>query len=495
MREAVAILEAATQEDVVVLTFATHGTPDYRIVCYDTDFSSWSTSTVPLQDLVDAFSASRAKFILCVLDMCHSGEAPARVVQGGARSRGLVDLTSVSGIGRVLLAAARPNQSAYEHPRERHGLLTSALIRELTAEGDGPSSVPSLIDNVINRVRTDADALGYDQSPVATTYVDGGFFLPRFTFGSRYRTEFPDFGAIQVASVEDLAAFALPPEVVAAWSARFANHLHQVQLDAVNVHRVLDGKSLLLVAPTSSGKTFVGEMAAARAIADGRKAVFLLPYRALVSEKYEDFSAFYGQTLGLRVIRCSGDYYDDVSDFVQGRYDIAMLTYEMFLALSVAMPALLNLVGLVVVDEAQFIADRTRGITVELLLTNLRLARARGIEPQLLLLSAVLSNVDTFAQWLGLERLISTERPVPLEVGVLDRAGVFEYLDASGVRQTQQLLAPYAVRQRKAKPSSQDVIVPLVRSLLSVKVAAKMSSFFETSAGRQGVPPCILPRS
>jgi hypothetical protein len=45
------------------------------------------------------------------------------------------------------------------------------------------------------------------------------------------------------------------------------------------------------VAPTSSGETFVGAMVAARAIADGRKAVFLLPYRALVSEKYEDFSA------------------------------------------------------------------------------------------------------------------------------------------------------------------------------------------------------------
>ncbi len=129
MREAIAMLETANEEDVVVLTFATHGTQDYGIVGYDTDLSSWSASRVPLQNLVDAFSASRAKFILCVLDICHSGEAPARVVQGGPRTRAILDLTSVSGVGRVLLAAARSNQSAYEHPRDRLPTPPSARLK------------------------------------------------------------------------------------------------------------------------------------------------------------------------------------------------------------------------------------------------------------------------------------------------------------------------------------------------------------------------------
>lgn len=466
MREAIRVLNDACDEDVVVLTFATHGAPDYSIVAYDTSFLSWAKTTVPMQQLVDAFRASRAKFILCALDICHSGEAPARVVQGAPRSRTIFDLTSIAGEGRVMIAAARSSQSAYEHPQQRHGLLTAALIAELTSPGEGALSVPVLIDSVVNRVRVEAEGLGYDQNAVATTYTDSGFFLPRFGFGETYAREFPDFGGVRVANVEDLAAFALPNEVVTAWSARFDNHLHQLQLDAVNIHRVLDGASLLVVAPTSSGKTFIGEMAAARAIVDGRKAVFLLPYRALVSEKYEDFSAFYGHALGLRVIRCSGDYSDQIGEFVQGRYDIAMLTYEMFLVLSVANPALLNLIGLVVLDEAQFIADTTRGITVELILTNLRLARGRGISPQLLLLSAVLSQVETFAEWLGFTRLVSSERPVPLEVGVLDRSGVFEYLAADGTRKTDRLLQPFKIRQRKSKPGSQDVIVPLVQSLM-----------------------------
>ena len=50
-------------------------------------------------------------------------------------------------------------------------------------------------------------------------------------------------------------------------------------------------------------------MAAARAVVEERRAVFLLPYRALVNEKYEQFDALYGAA-GMRVIRCTGDYSD-----------------------------------------------------------------------------------------------------------------------------------------------------------------------------------------
>ncbi|KAK0339539.1 hypothetical protein LTR94_034119, partial [Friedmanniomyces endolithicus] len=74
----------------------------------------------------------------------------------------------------------------------------------------------------------------------------------------------------------------------------------------------------MVVAPTSAGKTFVGELAALKAIADGRKAVFLLPYKALVNEKFEDFSALYGDRLGLRIARCSGDWQDQVGTVLRG---------------------------------------------------------------------------------------------------------------------------------------------------------------------------------
>ena len=62
----------------------------------------------------------------------------------------------------------------------------------------------------------------------------------------------------------------------------------------------------------------------------------------------------------------------------------------MFLNLAVGNPAILNQLGLVVLDEAQFITDPNRGISVELLLTLLIAARERGVVPQLVVLSAVI---------------------------------------------------------------------------------------------------------
>jgi helicase len=50
-----------------------------------------------------------------------------------------------------------------------------------------------------------------------------------------------------------------------------------LQLTAVNECRVLNGQSLLVVAPTSSGKTFIGELAAVKAALTMQRAVFLVP--------------------------------------------------------------------------------------------------------------------------------------------------------------------------------------------------------------------------
>ena len=68
----------------------------------------------------------------------------------------------------------------------------------------------------------------------------------------------------------------------------------------------------------------------------------------------------------------------------------------------------------VVLDEGQFITDPNRGITVELHLTLLIRAREQGVTPQLLVLSAVIGNINAFDQWLGCEKLVISLRPVPL---------------------------------------------------------------------------------
>ena len=224
---------------------------------------------------------------------------------------------------------------------------------------------------------------------------------------------------------------------------------------------------MLTVAPTSSGKTFIGELAIARAITQGHKAVFLLPYRALTNEKYEDFNEIYGNQLGYRVIRCTGDYSDNTETYMRGQYDIALFTYEMFLNLSLSAQETLRQLGLVVIDEAQFITDETRGINVELLITNLLLQREQGITPQIVALSAVIGDVNHFNEWLDCEVQISDQRPIPLVEGVLDRNGCYQYIDIDGAERIDQLVQSHQIVQRKSKASSQDVIVPLVQNLIS----------------------------
>lgn len=458
-------LGAAGPGDTALFFFAGHGTRAHQLAPHDASLDTLDDTTIPMGELSERLESSDARAVIVVLDCCFSGGATARVLQGVPAPRGdMATVATLRGKGRVIIAASADNEEAHE--LGKHGLLTHALLRIFAESPEGLDAL-AVGAEVTGLVRAEAERFGWEQTPVIFNLIEGGLTFPPLHPGPLFAEAFPDTTGVRVGSdIAELAAFGLAPELLAEWSGRFSGGLNDLQVGAVNERRVLNGRSLLVVAPTTSGKTFVGEMASAKAIADGRKAVFLLPFKALINEKYEDFEALYGERLGQRVVRCTGDHHDDVDDFVRGKYDIALLTYEMFLNLSLSLPSLLSKIGLVVLDEAQFIADPGRGIGVELLLTNLLAARERGIEPQLVALSAVIGDVNRFDDWLGCDTLLTRERPVPLVEGVLDRSGVFQYLGTDGESGEEQLLPPYEIVQRKGKPESQDMIVPLVRKLV-----------------------------
>jgi helicase len=459
-------LGAASQDDIVFLTFAGHGTHDHSLVAYNTAMNALSATTLPMAELATAFRNTKAKAVICILDCCFSGGAPARVLEDSPVPRAPTSpVNDVAGKGRILIAASNVDEEAWELPGTGHGILTKALI-DIMCDEPGSLSIPDIMGALLDRVRVEAARIGVTQTPVLLGYVEGGLVLPKIKRGERFLAAFPEFsGAHTDGQIGQLAGFGVPPSIVAEWNTNFPSGLNELQIDAVNQGRVLDGESLLVIAPTSSGKTFVGEMAAARAVAAGRKAIFLLPYRALVNEKYEQFDSVYGKA-GMRVVRCTGDYTDQTNDVLKGRYDLGVLTYEMFLNLAVGNPGILNQLGLVVLDEAQFITDPNRGISVELLLTLLITARERGDAPQLVTLSAVIGDINGFDAWLGCRKLIATRRPVPLVEGVIDRSGTFQFVDETGKSSIQQLLPAGSVLVRKNKASAQDLIVPLVRQLV-----------------------------
>lgn len=459
-------LESAADDDVVIISFAGHGSPDGCLAFYDTQSTDLTGTTLSMTVLADAFKATRARAVLFILDSCFSGHAPARVLEVDAKPRAAFTLDGIFGEGRILLAACTATQSAWEQPGTGHGLLTGAVIHAMTGAATEQVSFPAIVDEIIRLTRVEAERIGVTQTPVFLGTVQGGLVFPRLVRGPNYQASFP---AIDVMRLEGdftgLLAHGFPESIVRQWSMRFADGLNVLQLRAVNEFGVLAGRSLLTVAPTSSGKTMIGELAAVQSVLAGKKAAFLLPYRAIVAEKFEEFAARYGEA-GLRVVRCTGDSTDSVGAVLGGRYDLAFFTYEMFLNLALGTPHLLSRLGLVVVDEGQFITDPRRGITVELILAMLLRARTRGIAPQLVLLSAVIGQLNGFERWLDIPVLLSRERPVPLIEGVLDRQGVFQFVDVDGSTKTEQLLPRHAIAQRRNEPSSQDVIVPLAQQLV-----------------------------
>src|SRR5258708_15567795 len=461
-------LESAALDDTVILFFSGHGSPDHRLAAHDTSLVDLENTTIPMEEVAELFKCSRAKAILCILDCCFSGGAPAKVLDLALIPRNMSNpLQNLSGTGRMILAASNFDEPSYELTTTGHGILTKALLDTLQSEEDTVNLLTAM-NKVMELVRTEAARIKVVQTPVLLNHIEGGLVLPSLKPGAKYFAAFPDKQGVRVTKrIDDLAHFDLPQGLLAEWASLFKNGLNDLQLSAVNDYRILNKSSLLVIAPNSSGKTFIGELASARALVEGEKAVFLLPYRALVNEKYEQFYQLYREKLGYRIIRCTGDYQDQNEDFIKGKYDIALLTYEMFLNLSVSLPFVLSNVGLVVLDEAQFITDPVRGISVELLLTNLIMARERGVSPQLMVLSAVIGDSNNFEAWLGCKKLLTTERPVPLTEGVLDRRGIFTYRDNNGNMKQEQLLSPVEIMMRKSKPSAQHVIVPLFKSLLA----------------------------
>ena len=416
--------------------------------------------------LADAFKATKARAVLCILDCCFSGQAPARVLETEARPRNAFALTGIYGEGRILLAACATNESAWEQPGTGHGLLTHAVIEALTGTVGNSVSFPEIAGEIIRLARVEAERISVTQTPVFLGSVQGGLTFPTLKRGDNYAAAFPTRAVHQISgSFAEFSAHGFPPEIVERWTIDFPQGLNALQLKAVNEFGVLSGNSLLVVAPTSSGKTMIGEVAAIQAVTFGKKAAFLLPYRALVNEKFEEFTERYSAA-GLRVVRCSGDATDGIGPVLAGRYDLGFFTYETFLNLALGSPRLLSQLGLVVLDEGQFITDPQRGITVELIFSLLLRARQHGIEPQLVILSAVIGNLNSFDRWLGVPLLLSRERPVPLIEGVLDRRGAFQYVDTDGTTKTKALLPSHHIVQRRDKPSSQDVIVPLAQQLV-----------------------------
>lgn len=164
------------------------------------------------------------------------------------------------------------------------------------------------------------------------------------------------------------------------------------------------GESVLVSAPTGSGKTVVGEFAVWLALREGGKAFYTTPLKALSNQKFSDLAAMHGAD---RVGLLTGD------NSINAHARVVVMTTEVLRNMIYERSDLLGDLQFVILDEVHYLQDRYRGAVWEEVIIHL------PMDVKLVSLSATLSNAEEFADWLQAIRgptraIIETQRSVRL---------------------------------------------------------------------------------
>ncbi|MBI4131643.1 MAG: DEAD/DEAH box helicase [Nitrosarchaeum sp.] len=197
--------------------------------------------------------------------------------------------------------------------------------------------------------------------------------------------------------------------------------LYPPQADCVDAG-LLDGKSILVSAPTASGKTLTATLAMISYLSKNNgKVIYLSPLRALAAEKFTEFKKLEKVDLGkkIKVGISTGDF-ENVEKNLE-KNNVLILTNEKMDSIIRHSAEWIDEIGLIIADEIHLIGDETRGPTLEMILTKLKLLASK---PQIVGLSATITNSDELANWLGCILVKNDWRPVPLSEGVYDAGQV-----------------------------------------------------------------------
>ena len=182
------------------------------------------------------------------------------------------------------------------------------------------------------------------------------------------------------------------------------------------------GTSVLVAAPTGAGKTLIADYAVAKCLSEGARAIYTAPIKALSNQKFRDFTALYGDKVGIKT--------GDVTLNPEAR--IILMTTEIFRNTIFESPESLHDVRYTIFDEIHYLDDIERGTVWE---ESIIFAPPHI---RFLCLSATVPNVHVLADWIRqvrpdapLEVVVEPRRPVPLRHLI--------YVPGLGVKRLEQL--------------------------------------------------------
>jgi len=196
------------------------------------------------------------------------------------------------------------------------------------------------------------------------------------------------------------------------------------QLEAIDA--LNQGHSVVVSAPTGSGKTLIGEYAIYRALAHGQRVFYTTPLKALSNQKLRDFRAQFGND---QVGLMTGDL------TANREAPIVVMTTEIFRNMLYAEldgdEDPLEGVEAVVLDECHYMNDSQRGTVWEESIIH--------CPPpiQLVALSATVANAGQLTDWIEqvhgpTDLIVSNFRPVPLQFSFCSAKGLHPLLNEAG---------------------------------------------------------------
>ncbi|WP_414580705.1 DEAD/DEAH box helicase [Scytonema sp. PCC 10023] len=251
---------------------------------------------------------------------------------------------------------------------------------------------------------------------------------------------------------------ALSPELDP--SSVFPFQLDQFQKDAIASLNA--GNSVVVCAPTGSGKTLVGEYAIYRALSRGKRVFYTTPLKALSNQKLRDFREKFGfDHVGL----LTGDA------SINRDAPILVMTTEIFRNMLYGTP--IGQIGIslvdveaVVLDECHYMNDRQRGtVWEESIIYCPR-------EVQLVALSATVANSDELTDWLNqvhgpTDLIYSDHRPVPLEFHFGNVKGLFPLLNDDKTQINHRLLKKRKKGDKEKSKANVKAETPSILQVLS----------------------------
>ncbi|MFH1458920.1 MAG: DEAD/DEAH box helicase [Candidatus Omnitrophota bacterium] len=170
------------------------------------------------------------------------------------------------------------------------------------------------------------------------------------------------------------------------------------------ISSVEDGNSVIVCAPTGSGKTAIAEYVINKCIEHNQGVVYTAPIKALSNQKFRDFSRIYKKHIGILT--------GDVS--LNSQAPVLIMTTEIFRNTLLEDPQRFNNISWVIFDEVHYIDDPERGTVWE---ESIIFCPAHM---RILALSATVPNAKQIAAWIRkihnhpIQTIIEKNRPVPL---------------------------------------------------------------------------------